>query len=162
MARKNQLIDANQTFSHDIDRFTSGQQLVTKIVWELELGLRKFVDTAELIFENEVWREGIPEETISWLREWYPQVKDWIQEIRLLDEYQLHHPRAAERWTDFLTDVGSKPGLSRLLDSAPEIMPAEVDDDTIGYSVAWHLIQLNPLRRDILTQNYARLWRFQY
>ncbi len=139
-----------------------GQQLVTKVLWDLELGLRKFVSTAEMIFENEIWQEGVPEETLCWLREWYPQVKSWVREIRLLDEYQQTHPRSAERWTDFLVEVSQKPGFSQFLESAPDRVPVEIDQDTIGYSVARHVLRLNPLRRDIVNKNYARLWSVQY
>ena len=141
----------------ETEKGQAGQQLINKMLWDIQLGLRKFMHTAEIVLENDIWQEDIPEETVHWLRDWYPYVKSWMDQLRALDESRFSLSPAAGDTTDFLFANGEKRGLIDLLDTAPQLPMEKLDQDTVGYSLGRHLLRLRPLNGELLEQFFIHV-----
>jgi hypothetical protein len=138
------------------------QMLLGKVSWDVQLHLRKFVEVAEKAMTNDTWRQTLSHDTRQWIREWYPLVKEWLEELRQFEEYSLSNQRIDGEWQEMLNHKYNRPDFKYFVASASIKLGLEEVGDDIGWTMSRRMLCLSNIQRDIETRNYARLWLVDY
>lgn len=136
--------------------------LLGKILWDIRLHFRKFIEVADKGMIHDTWRQNLSPETQEWIREWYPIVKKWNQELQQIEKLMNNQTFTSRQLIQKLADRFNRPDIHYFVVSASLKLRVEDGSDDIGFNISQRLLTLSSLQRDILTHNYSRLWMAEY
>ncbi|MDJ0757479.1 MAG: hypothetical protein QNJ45_28355 [Ardenticatenaceae bacterium] len=145
-----------------LDDPINNRQLLGKVNWEIQLHLRKFVEVAEKAMANDVWHQHMPHETRQWIREWYPWVKDWLKELKQMQDKLEYTTGTSHRWDEALFNQCNRPDFRYFIASALMMLKSHDSADDISANMSRRIHRLGNLQRDIEAHNFSRLWMAEY
>ena len=136
--------------------------LLGKVLWDIRLYFRKFIEVADKAMISDTWRENLSPESQAWIREWYPIVKKWNRELRQIEKAMYNQTFDSCQLIDMLLERFSRADVNHFLISAALMLRLDQKDNDIGVNISRRLLKLSSLQRDLETKNFARLWMAEY